>query len=220
MQENGSKHFDGLIFDLDGTLWDAAEACTKAWNKSFDELGHTHQVNAETVRAVSGLRVETIFKEYFGFLPQGQYQALLDAYKVNETIFVGQEGGELFPQVKETLAELHKQYPLFVVSNCLAGYIERFLDFHHLHGLFTDFECSGNTGQPKSENIRLLVERNKLQHPVYIGDTVWDQEAAQKANVPFIYAAYGFGKIDDPRLTIDAITALPSLLLNGSTHSA
>lgn len=210
--EKTTTAIDSLIFDLDGTLWDAAEACTMAWNKSFKELGHAHQIDAAAVRAVSGLRVETIFRDYFGFIPAEQHKALLDSYKANEAVFVRKMGGELFPHVKEILAALRNRYPLFVVSNCLAGYIENFLAFHQLQDLFTDFECSGRTGLPKSENIRLLVERNKLQHPVYIGDTVWDQEAAGKAGVPFVYAAYGFGAVESPERTINKITELPALL--------
>ena len=29
----------GIIFDLDGTLWDAAEAVISAWNESFRKNG-------------------------------------------------------------------------------------------------------------------------------------------------------------------------------------
>ena len=70
-----------------------------------------------------------------------------------------------------------------------------------MEGYFTDWECSGRTGLPKGENIRLVVERNHLQAPVYVGDTRLDYEAAQQAGVPFIHAAYGFG-------TIEGVTAI------------
>jgi phosphoglycolate phosphatase len=212
MQVKNKERFDGLIFDLDGTLWDASAACAKAWNKSLRDLGHEHQVDDVLVRSVSGLRIEIIFKEYFGFIPEEKHKALLDAYKVNEKIFVRELGGDLFPQVKETLLALRKHYPPFVVSNCLAGYIENFLAFHNLENVFTDFECSGKTGLPKSENIRLIIQRNGLQQPVYIGDTIWDQEAARKANVPFIFAAYGFGNVGSSEMKIDSIADLSSLL--------
>ena len=67
---------------------------------------------------------------------------------------------------------------------------------HDVEKFITDFECIGRTGKPKSENIKLIVERNHLQNPVYVGDTQWDCDAATAADVPFIFAAYGFGKVE------------------------
>lgn len=211
--QNMMATYDGLIFDLDGTLWDASGSCTKAWNESFRQLGH-HSVSFDqaTIRAFSGLRIESIFRQHFQFIPMAKHDELLATYKQNEARFLKENGGELYPQVKQVLAELREHYPLFIVSNCLAGYIENFLAFHNLHDLFTDFESSGNSGLPKSQNIRLITERNRLASPLYIGDTQWDQEAAAKANVPFVYAAYGFGSVDVAERKIDSFPEIKSLL--------
>jgi phosphoglycolate phosphatase len=206
--------YDGLIFDLDGTLWDASGSCTKAWNESFRQLGHdSASFDQATIRAFSGMRIETIFRQHFQFIPTEKHDKLLAVYKQNEARFLKENGGILYPQVKQVLAELRKRYPLFIVSNCLAGYIENFLAFHELQDLFTDFESSGNSGLPKSDNIRLIVERNGLVSPLYIGDTQWDKEAAAKASVPFVYAAYGFGTVDTAAQTIDRFPELKTLLL-------
>lgn len=75
-----------------------------------------------------------------------------------------------------------------------------------------DFLCFGQTQVPKNESIRLLMERNHLQDVVYVGDTSGDFDACQKADVPFIYASYGFGDIPDPPRQIGAIRELPALL--------
>lgn len=40
------------------------------------------------------------------------------------------------------------------------------------------------------------MERNHLRRPVYVGDTAMDQEAARLAGIPFLHAAYGFGKVE------------------------
>lgn len=206
--------YDGLIFDLDGTLWDASGSCTKAWNESFRQLGHdSASFDQATVRAVSGLRIETIFRQHFQFIPTEKHGELLSLYKQNEARFLKRFGGVLYPRVKQVLVELGQRYPLFIVSNCLAGYIENFLAFHGLQDLFTDFESSGNSGRPKSDNIRLIAERNNLASPLYIGDTEWDREAAAKANVPFVYAAYGFGSVDAGAQKIDSFSELKTLFL-------
>ena len=60
-----------------------------------------------------------------------------------------------------------------------------------------DYECFGNNGLSKGENISLIVKRNLLKAPLYVGDTQGDYEACQKAGVPFVWAAYGFGCPED-----------------------
>lgn len=47
----------------------------------------------------------------------------------------------------------------------------------------------------KGENIKLIIKRNSLINPVYVGDTEGDLKAARYAGIPFIYARYGFGKV-------------------------
>ena len=207
------KNVDSIIFDLDGTLWDASTACAKAWNKAFEQTGiFNFTLDEPKIRSFSGLPLEKIFSEHLQFIPPQKKEELHKLYKTNEDIFMKQFGGELFPYVEEVLTELKNNYKLFIVSNCLAGYIENFIEFHKLQNLFSDFESSGNTGLPKSENLKLIVERNKLKNAVFIGDTIWDQEAANKAGIPFIYAAYGFGKVETAELKIEELKHLKNLL--------
>jgi phosphoglycolate phosphatase len=211
----GLKNIDSIIFDLDGTLWDASVTCAKAWNKSLQQTGNEdHAVTESAVRSFSGLRIEIILKQYFAFIPENKHRELLEFYRLNEADLIKRLGGELFPHVKEVLLALSKQYKLFIVSNCLVGYIENFILFNELQNIFSDFESSGNTGLAKSDNIKLIIERNRLHNPVYLGDTQWDQEAASKANIPFIYAGYGFGKTDQVEWKINEFTALPRLLVS------
>ena len=75
------------------------------------------------------------------------------------------------------------------------GYIQSFYSGNHTEKYFKDCECIGVTGKSKGENIRLVMERNGLKAPVYVGDTQGDADAATQAGIPFIYAAYGFGQV-------------------------
>ncbi|NEU07179.1 HAD family hydrolase [Flavihumibacter sp. R14] len=206
---NNSEKIDSIIFDLDGTLWDASKTCTRAWNKALGEVreGST-ELNESTIRSLSGLKIEVILKEHFGYIPEHDRDKLFKLYQTYEKELMKASGGNLFPNVKQVLNMLSEKYRLFIVSNCLTGYIENFIEFHKLQNLFVDFESSGNTGLPKSENIKLVVARNDLKKPIYVGDTIWDYEAAQTANVPFVYAMYGFGKVNNAYLAIKDIAEL------------
>lgn len=58
---------------------------------------------------------------------------------------VAELGGLLYPHIEAGLRRLLVRYPLFIVSNCQAGYIEAFLEWSGLAECFRDFGCSGNT---------------------------------------------------------------------------
>ena len=103
----------------------------------------------------------------------------------------------LSPDIKDIFKKLNEKYSVYIVSNCQCGYIEQFLRKTQLEAYIKDIECFGNTGKNKGENIRLLVKRNSLKAPVYIGDTKGDCDASKEAGVPFIFASYGFGNVTE-----------------------
>lgn len=60
-----------------------------------------------------------------------------------------------------------------------------------------DYENPGRTGLSKGENINLIIRRNNLTAPIYVGDTEGDLNAARYAGIPFVYAKYGFGQVSE-----------------------
>jgi phosphoglycolate phosphatase len=122
-------------------------------------------------------------------------------------------GGDMYPGLEETIKYLAAKYKLYIVSNCQNGYIETFLSHCPVADHFLGHQCYGTKGQPKAENIKDIVKDHGLKAPVYIGDTTGDRDSAAKAGVPFIYASYGFGKVDEGMIaTIDSFGALKELL--------
>lgn len=204
---------DSLIFDLDGTLWDASASCVMAWNKALEEKGvKDFVITRQLAHSFAGKLLDDIFSEYFTFLPRDQYNEMATAYAEAEAFHMKNYGGDLYPDAKQELTALAKKYPLFIVSNCLAGYIENFIQQHGLESVFTGYECSGVTGKPKGENIAMVISRNQLKNTVYIGDTLGDFEAARQNNIPFIYAAHGFGKVDDHKYVVNNLKELEDIL--------
>jgi len=122
-------------------------------------------------------------------------------------------GGELYPGLEETLNYLSKKYKLYIVSNCQSGYIEVFLKLSGVGHYFLGHQCYGTKGNPKAENIKDIVNDHQLANPVYIGDTMGDYTSATKAGVPFIFANYGFGVVEEGMIaTISKFDELVELL--------
>ena len=188
--------YDSIIFDLDGTLWDAVDGVVAIWNAALIKSGIEPTMNRDELSRCMGLLIEQIFDRV---IPQTTPEQRIEIQKniaETENGQLSKIGGVLYDKLEETLALLTKTHRLFIVSNCQDGYINAFFTAHGLRKYFEDYECAGRTGKPKSDNIRIIIERCGLDRPVYIGDTVFDLDAAKEANVPFIHAAYGFQEVD------------------------
>jgi phosphoglycolate phosphatase len=206
------KEIDSIIFDLDGTLWDATIACSMAWNKSFEQCGYNNRIGRKLIKKLSGSPLDVVLTEYFTFINKNDYDKIIELYKENEPLFMKNIGGRLFPNEKITLKILCKHKKLFIVSNCLKGYIENFLEKKKLDKIFTGYKSSGETGLTKAENIKTIIEENQLNFSIYVGDTKWDYEASKNNKIPFVYAKYGFGNIKNIEHEIKNIRELMELI--------
>ena len=150
-----------LIFDIDGTLWDATHQICEAYNEIITKENKNYPLITDDMMAgVMGLLIPDIADQFFPYLSKSERLA----------------------------------------------FIQKCCD--------KDSECSGRTSLPKGKNIRLLMERNNLKDAIYIGDTQKDKEACEDAQIPFIYATYGFGTVDSYDAKIDSFDELLTLFSN------
>ncbi len=201
-----------IIFDLDGTLLDSSNAILRVWKTILIE--ENIPINKREIEQLLGLTNQDIIEWFHANkqLPEDKALRILQKCQQEENCYLKKNGGTLFPQVKETLHELAQVHALYIVSNCQSGYIEAFLTFYGISNLFKDFECSGNTKKNKAQNIKLILERNKIRHAVYVGDTASDYDAATANRLPFVFAGYGFGAVANPAYRIDCFDELIGLI--------
>lgn len=206
-------NFDSMIFDLDGTLWDSTEISAKIWTQVVSKYPEVKDIiTADKLRSLFGRPLKEIGIALFQSVNEQRAEELINECCKLQGPYIAREGGILYPELEETLEQLAKKYKLIIVSNCEDGYIESFFEAHGLQHYFIDYECPGRTGKYKADNIRLVIERNQLKHPVYIGDTLGDATAAKEANVPFIFAEYGFGTVKEYVDSIGAFCELKKYL--------
>lgn len=202
--------YDGLLFDLDGTMWDATENIRISWNiaiKKFDEL-KDREITLEELQAVMGNSMDKIVETFFPELSKEKQSEVLKVCCQAENDYMMEHGGILYPMLEDTLEKLSKNHKLCIVSNGQAGYIQTFLHAHKLSKYFTDYQNWGDNQVSKGENIKIVVERNQIKNAAYVGDTQGDAQAAKEAGIDFIYARYGFGNVEEYDYVIDEFKQL------------
>lgn len=206
---------DGIIFDLDGTLWDSTEPCAEAWMETMHRLGYPDfKTSGAHMKKLFGLPLRDIGKAVLPpELTEEEFTRLLEICCVEQNPYLAGHPGTLYENVEDTLRALSEKYPLFIVSNCQKGYIEMFLETMGFEKYFKDMENPGRTGLSKAGNIKLIIERNNLSAPVYVGDTIGDCRSTREAGIPFVYAAYGFGDVEDYDYRLEDISDLKELFL-------
>ena len=208
--------FEHILFDLDGTLWDATEVTAETWVevlKNHPEVKPKLPLDIHTIKKYMGLTNEELAGVFFPDLPYEKAFAMMNASCDLENKWLPERGGRLYPHDRETLLKLCEMgLRLFIVSNCQDGYIEAFIKAHHMEKYFEDTECWGRTRLSKGESNKILIARNHLKNPIYVGDTAGDYQSAVDAGIPFVYAAYGFGEVQDCAYEIQSIRELPEVL--------
>ena len=201
----------GIIFDVDGTLWDSAKPVAESWTlmleRRYPELARI--ITPDDMYRNMGKTMDAIGADLFPGLAPDKRDEVMDACMRYENEYLADHPGVTYPNMKETLAALSREYGLYIVSNCQEGYIEALMAACGIASYISDTECIGATGRPKGDNIRLVMERNGLEKCLYVGDTAMDQEAAGKAGIPFVFASYGFGQASGAEAVIGSLVELP-----------
>lgn len=180
---------------MDGTLWDAVSTYTKAWNEYFKTEGNGHFIDAELLRSLMGVEEKKLLSKILPHHKEHE-RSLIYKERVIPIIYywIERDGGQLYEGVKDGLRRLSERYDLFIISNCPENLIKYFINWSGIHDWITYSIAYGQNLKSKGDNIILVKEQYNLTNPVYVGDTDSDSFQSKKANVPFFYMDYGFGK--------------------------
>lgn len=195
------KTYDAIIFDLDGTLWDASQASSMGWNAALESSDIDWPVSREDIRSVSGKPFDACVTAVFPHMPVADIPALAKTLESYERSFVESDGGDAYPGVVDGVEILQQQYRLFLVSNCQDWYLEAFWKQVPVQRFFEGWDCHGLSGISKAEMLEGIVARHELGEAIYIGDTMGDAQASETAAMDFCFVSYGFGSVADSTVT-------------------
>lgn len=201
----------GMIFDLDGTMWDSSREVAEAYNISLEKQGIPLRFTLSDIRNAMGKTMIEIAHIAFDSVDPERAVEIMSKCIDEENEYLKTHSGSVYPGLEQALISLKDAgWTLICVSNCQSGYIEAFYEATGLGKYFDDSECWGGTGLGKADNIRTVVKRNSLEFAAYIGDTVGDLKSATEAGAAFIHAAYGFGRVPEGTRSIADISELPA----------
>ena len=204
----------GIIFDMDGTLWDTTPLLAEVWNRAMQNFEETRgrYLSLEDIRSLMGKTMDEIGELMMPGVSEERKEEIFNGCIDAEDAELLKRGGTLYPGLEETLRKLKEGCSLYIVSNGQENYAANFISYYGYGDLFEDEETFGRTRLSKGENIKLIIRRNGIDKAVYVGDTLQDETSARFAGVPFIHAAYGFGEAKEPDAVINGPDELPKVL--------
>ena len=99
----------GIIFDMDGTLWDSAKGVAKSWTKVVaEEYTKERVITEEDIQGVMGKTMYIIAEILFPELEEEKRSQLLQHCCEAENAYLLEHGGNLYEGLEDTLKELKK----------------------------------------------------------------------------------------------------------------
>lgn len=124
---------------------------------SADQGTYGYYADFPTVDVFVRSALPGIARQLFPDLSEAEQLRIIDGCCQAEHEALLKKCAPLYEGLEHTLQELGKKYPLFIVSNCQAGYIEVFLKATGFGHYFKGHLCPGDTGLAKAANIRKIA---------------------------------------------------------------
>lgn len=215
----GNFPYDAVVFDLDGTLFDAEEGIVSSVRKAMEEMGLAIPQGAE-LRQVVGPPLRYSFHDLLN-VPTERLDEAAERYA---RIFrsEGMYRYSVYPGIR-TLLRVLKENGLYVAlaSSKPQELCEHILQVYCLRHYFDRVigETDNHAKLGKPEMIRRALPEH-YRRAAMVGDRLYDMEGAKAAGVDGIGAVYGCGSEEElrkagaDRLVSDA-DALRKLLCPG-----
>lgn len=187
------KEYKLIIFDWDGTLMDSVSKIVFSMQAAANVLELTPPTFEEG-KSIIGLSLEKAIQTLFPNCSKELNTRIENEYK-HQFLNVDSTSSPLFEHALELLTHLKEKNKIITIATGKARPgLDRVLELSNLGELF---EATRSTSECKSKPdpemiLTLLDEFNvKSSEAVMIGDTSFDMEMAQRANIDGIAVTFG-----------------------------
>lgn len=196
------NYYDGIIFDLDGTLWQTRDSYIYAYHKILESHPEmkTEYTDQEIISTM-GLTLENVGDIVFSlFDSTKRLEIMIEGLKYSCEYLLSYPS-TIYPNVIDTIISLSKTTKLFIVSNCPKEYLDTFFVKSNLKDYFTDYRFL-TLDTNKKLNVSNLVKENKLNRVLMVGDSIDDYEAVKDGSIDYAFCEYGYRKCDNYQYAI------------------
>ncbi len=200
-----------IIFDMDGTLIDSSFAMAQSVNHVRHHLG---------LAPISKEELEYHINQPDQHLPKifyntQEYDPSHRALFREHYLSTSTHSIELYPDVKEMLEFMAQKATLCVATNASDFFARHMLEHLKILEFFEGVVGANNVPEPKPnpQMVEFLIESTQSlkERTLLVGDSIKDEYAAQNADIPFIFADWGYGKSDTASMRAKNIRELIGL---------
>ena len=183
-----------IIFDMDGTLIDSSFAMTCSVNHVREHLGLSPMVKEDLEYYINqpDQDLPKIFYNTQEYDPT--HRSLFREHYLKSS----SEHICLYPDVKEMLHFMSTRAKLCDATNASDYFARHMLEHLQIIDFFDGVVGANNVPSPKPNPmmLELLMENTSSlkERAIMVGDSIKDEQAAENADIPFIFANWGYGK--------------------------
>ena len=232
MDKINLENYKGIIFDLDGIIYDITDAITKAVDDGIEK--YQLKVNrdavmeeiAHLIEEIQNYPVPKILLNSYELLKINSLEGLSFFKKLRIAIFLFnqfnkyREEATIFDGIDDLISKLSKSLKLAILTNNKSQYAEEVLEKFNLTKYFGTIIGFNEVTEvkPSPEGILKILEKWEIKpsEAIFIGDMTTDIEAGKTANVKMVCVASGLAqketlKEHNPDFLVDDTAELKQL---------
>ena len=225
MEKINLGNFKGIIFDMDGVIYDISEAIKKAVDDSIEK--YDMNVNpdeameeiAHLIEEIQNYPIPKILLNSYDLLKVKFLEGISFFKKLRIVIFMFNQFNKykeaestIFKGIDDLISKLAKNVKLAILTNNKSQYAEEVLEKFNLSNYFSTIVGFNDVSEvkPNPEGILKILDKWNLkpEDAIFIGDMTTDIEAGKAANVTMICVASGLAqketlKKHQPNILVD-----------------
>ncbi|MEE9376997.1 MAG: HAD-IA family hydrolase [Candidatus Lokiarchaeia archaeon] len=225
MEKINLGNFKGIIFDMDGVIYDISEAIKKAVDDSVEK--YDMNVNpdevmeeiAHLIEEIQNYPIPKILLNSYDLLKVKFLEGISFFKKLRIAIFMFNQFNKykeaestIFKGIDDLISNLAKNVKLAILTNNKSQYAEEVLEKFNLSNYFSTIVGFNDVSEvkPNPEGILKILDKWNLkpEDAIFIGDMTTDIEAGKAANVTMICVASGLAqketlKNHQPNILVD-----------------